>query len=444
MDKDPMKLKRMRHLLYSVVPIVAAVFCACSSGSDTAAVLDQGQQAAVIQTKMTLSIPATLDVRNLAVGASSTVLFGDRSQLLKGTTGYADSSSTGTVNADYLHNVKVGSITATGPVRVFENSTVDGSITSGQTITFGKDNSPDPKIEGGPVTVTGPIRPNTPLSVQQLSWTVPFNQVTGYPPAITSNTTLEPGGYGGLNVQKGTVTLKAGSYYIDSLTFEKDATISVNTSRGPVQVYIRTAFNDRGKWSASEPEKVLLGYLGTNLLALETPFAGTVVAPNARVRLAVRGTPHTGSVFAKEVELDPDVTLTFKPFSGWKTLVPGLITDAGADGGRDSGVPDAGGQGPGSGGSVNPGGDAAGSGAVAADGSAGGAGGADGGLDGSPGTPGGHTIVPTETTSSGLAPGASGEGSFRVTDNGQATFEIPIWMGVKQGGNPGFVIDQLQ
>lgn len=321
----------------SLIAILAAGG-ACSSGegpspADSVEVVGRARQAVVQAAAMSISVPSTSDFKNVAVGAAGTLLFGDRAQLLQAAGGFAESTTTGTAKARYGFTVKVGSITAAGPVEVMNNANIAGSIRAGGAVTFGINATPTP----GPasVTVSGTITSSAAVIPRALSWSVPFNLVTTSR-TITTSTTLAPGSYGSVNIQSGTVTLQAGTYYIDSLTLEPNATISVNASAGPVYVYIRTSFIDHGNWSTTAPENVLLGYFGSQLLALERPFAGTVVAPNARVRFAVGGTPHTGSVFAKEVELDPDVKFTFKPFSRWDGLIPDLTKDSDCDGAPDA------------------------------------------------------------------------------------------------------------
>jgi hypothetical protein len=322
--------------VFSIVAVMAAGGCLegewAAEGGETEDV-SSTKQALVVQTRMSITIPAALDFQRVAASASGLLLVGDRAQIVTTTAGlYADSASTGTVRAHYGYDAKVGSITAAGAVRVMDRGQVTGSIASGGDIRFGTNELTDPAPAN--VTVTGSITRNTLVPVQTLAWMVPYDTSTNNPTYGSGSNSLAPGSYGSVNVQGGTLNLRAGTYYIDRLTLEPNAIVNVNTTSGPVYIYVRTAFLHKGTWTASA-EKVFLGYFGTQLLALERTFAGTVVAPNARVRFAVGSTPHSGSVFAKEVEFDPNVRYTFRPFSRWDQINADPTVDADCDGASD-------------------------------------------------------------------------------------------------------------
>lgn len=298
------------------IGLLIATACTSTHSSDPVTAIEG---AVIVSVPMGFSVPAGVNYRQVAAASGSTLLLGDRSQLVTTTGGFADGSTSGVTKAHLGFNTKTGSITVAGSVEVMDGAAISGSIRAGQAATFGVNALADPSAAN--VTVTGTVQNNavvTPL--QSYGWTVPFNTSATTQTVTTGTTSLAPGSYSSVNVQGGTVTLQSGTYYIDNLTLEPAGTIAVNASAGPVLLYIRTSFVDHGTWSAASPDKVMLGYLGTTLLALEKPFSGTVVAPNSRVRLAVGGTPHRGTVFAKEVELDPDVKLTFVPFANWAAV----------------------------------------------------------------------------------------------------------------------------
>ncbi len=291
---------------------------ACSGAtSDAVESTSSDTEAATVPTHLGFTVPNGVDYRGSAVVSSGVLLLGDRSVLAKPGGGYASSSTTGSGAAHYGYDTRMGSITSSGSVEVFDRGAVNGFVTAGGSITFGQFHRLTP-AEGN-VTVTGAISPNASIGTKPFArgWDISFQTSTNNKTISTGTTSLAPGAYGSVNVQGGTLALSSGTYYIGSITLEPPAKISVTSSSGPTIIYVRTSFVDHGTWSASAPDKVLLGYLGTNLLALEKPFAGTVVAPNARIRLAVGNTPHQGAILGKETELDPGVTLTFKPFSRW-------------------------------------------------------------------------------------------------------------------------------
>ncbi|HWA71130.1 MAG TPA: DNRLRE domain-containing protein [Polyangiaceae bacterium] len=315
----------MKRLVRSLCPTAAlagfALLAGCGSENipeNIPETVSAARQAVIQNTAMSFSVPAGVSYRQVAVASSSTLLLGDRSQLLGATGGFSDASASGTTKAHLGFDTKTGSITVAASAEVMDRAVISGSIKAGQTTTFGQNGFPTPAQ--GNVTVSGTVQNNAAVTpLQSYTWTVPFNTSTTNVLLTTGTNNLAPGSYGSLNIQGGNLVLRAGTYYIDGITLESNGKITVDSSAGTVFVYVKSYFNHRGTWAATA-DKVMLGYLGTNLLALEKPFAGTVVAPNARVRYAVGGTPHQGGVFAKEVELDPDVKFTAKPFSNWGAL----------------------------------------------------------------------------------------------------------------------------
>jgi serine protease len=286
---------------------------ACAGGSSDLEENVGEQRHAVVQSqRISLTLPSSVDFRSVAAASGSAFLLGDRAQLLNPSGGFASSSHAGTTVATYGYDTRVGSITSIGPVKLLDRASVSGSVTTGQQVTYGQN--------PGSVVVSGPITTNAPLTPPSLiQWNVPFNVVTNNVTVTQGTNSLAPGSYGSVTLQNGGLTLRAGTYYIDRLTLEPNTTFTINSSGGPVFLYVRSSLIFRANMVGSA-DKLLLGYLGTQLANLERTFNGTIVAPNARVRLAVGNTPHTGAVLAKEVELDPGVKLTFRPFADWSQV----------------------------------------------------------------------------------------------------------------------------
>jgi serine protease len=306
----------VRSLSFAV--LTGAVLVAGCGEQNTSENVSVVQDAVIQNTPMSFSLPAGVNYWQVATASGSTLLLGDRSQLLGATGGFANASASGTTKARLGFETKTGSVTVAASGEVMDRATINGSLTAGGTWTFGQNAFPTPAQ--GNVTVSGTVQSGavvTPL--QTYSWTVPFNTSTTNVDLSSGTNNLAPGSYASLNIQGGNLVLRAGTYYVDRITLEPNGKITADSSAGSVFVYVKTSFVHHGSWVATA-DKVLLGYLGTNLLALEKPFAGTVVAPNARVRYAVGATPHQGTAFAKEVELDPDVKFTAKPFSNWSAL----------------------------------------------------------------------------------------------------------------------------
>jgi hypothetical protein len=98
------------------------------------------------------------------------------------------------------------------------------------------------------------------------------------------------------------------------LDLEPPSRLELDQTAGPVLLYVRTSIIDRGQIVsiAGTADGFVLGYAGTSPMVLETPFlAGTVIAPNAGITIASLGaTAFTGQLFAKDIDVRPDATVT--------------------------------------------------------------------------------------------------------------------------------------
>lgn len=206
----------------------------------------------------------------------------------------------------------VGSVLSVPSVTLRDRAKVDGNIQSGGTVT-----------RQNQTIVSGTVTANSPPAFDRWSWTVDFpppgeNLSVGPDGAAAP----PPGPMGDVTVfSRSTLRLRTGTYYLSSLALEPQAQVAVDTTRGPVVVYVRAGLTWRGGVTFNGPSnRFLVAYSGTNALALESPFTGTVIAPGASLRLAVGGATHTGAFFAKNLQLDPDVQVKFQPFVNWPDL----------------------------------------------------------------------------------------------------------------------------
>ncbi|MES1183828.1 MAG: DNRLRE domain-containing protein [Myxococcales bacterium] len=207
------------------------------------------------------------------------------------------------------NDARSGTILSQPAVTLGDRARVEGNVQSGGAINPGNQS-----------VVTGTSTPNTAVAFDPWSWTVNFpasSQNVVVPQA--GSTPISPGSFENVTVNnQGTLRLSTGTYYLNSFDLEPQAKIAVDTVAGPVLIYVRTGFTWRGAVNFTGPsDRLLVGYAGTDSIALETPFTGTFVAPDATVRLAVGATSHTGAFFAKNLQLDPDVRVTRLPFAGW-------------------------------------------------------------------------------------------------------------------------------
>ncbi|HEY5962072.1 MAG TPA: hypothetical protein VIV60_36195, partial [Polyangiaceae bacterium] len=164
-----------------------------------------------------------------------------------------------------------------------------------------------------------------------MTWQVPWPSTVqsaillgpDQPPTAQPPLSIAPGSYAGLNVQsRSRVALTTGTYFFDTFNTEPDAKVFVNTSSGPIFIYVRSQFRFHGPMvqNGGSEGRVLVGYLGLTNVDLEAGFVGTMVAPNASidVRRAAVG-QHRGAFFGKRIEVFSSGTVLHVPFA-WDFL----------------------------------------------------------------------------------------------------------------------------
>jgi hypothetical protein len=267
-----------------------------------------------------ITVPRGVDFRTVLFGGSNSVRVSDGVRVVSATAADGQTSSAGPVTTEIGSDAAVRSITSVAPAFIRSRARVDGFVRSGGTVTV-----------QSPVVVTGGITQNAVVTpVQRISWTVTF-PAPGAAVRVgpDQRRVLAPGAYGAVTVSsRATLALSAGSYFFDSLTTEPQSVLSINATGGPVFVYVAgnvlwratTAFA-----AGSGPANFLMGVVSANGLSLETAFAGTLVAPNAGLRLAPTPTGssgHRGQFFARDIQVEARQTVTYVRFANWATLVP--------------------------------------------------------------------------------------------------------------------------
>jgi hypothetical protein len=255
---------------------------------------------------LTLNYPNTTELADLAVLGQESVLVLNNARVTRAAGGYGTVASAGTLRTDIGIEARVGSVVSAPSVKLFDRSVVTGDVQTGGTIT-----------KGSLVTVTGQSLSGQALTpFKTLSWHVEYDLgTTAVDLGVNQTRTIVPGSYGAATIMSGAkLTLSTGTYYFTSFDLEPGGQIILNNAAGPVVVYVRGTVILRGSWQVSgRAGDLVLIATGTAPFAVETPFDGTLVAPRAGVRMAVGGTGHAGAVFAKTVQLDPNVVLTSRP-----------------------------------------------------------------------------------------------------------------------------------
>lgn len=131
--------------------------------------------------------------------------------------------------------------------------------------------------------------------------------------------TLDPGAYLGVTVSSGaTLSLKAGDYFFTSLTMESSSVLKMVSSTGATRIFLSTGLTWRPTVDSSVvPSRLFVEYLGSNTVVLESPFAGTMVAPQASLIIGSASgwtQSHRGSFMARAIEVQPMAKLQFVAF----------------------------------------------------------------------------------------------------------------------------------
>jgi serine protease len=307
---------RTAAVVLAALTIVSVV--ACRNRDEPPSAEESRSSALTIESRrVTISVPAGVDLRQVAVGAKGNLQVGNGAHILTSTGGFAPSTNAdlgASTTSVYGIESRVGPITSTTAVSLQDRMQVSGSVVSGRTVTRGAD-----------VTVSGAITQNAVLTpVQEVSWTVDFPLATADVTANSGQTrALTPGAYRNVTAfSNGTVSLSAGTYYLNQLDIEPQGRLVLNAAAGPIVIYVRATLIVRGSMTGATADKVLLAYLGPATLppAIDNSFGGTLVSSSAPVRLGVGSTTHSGAVFATGVQLDPNVRFTFRSFVGWDAI----------------------------------------------------------------------------------------------------------------------------
>ncbi|MBN2671287.1 MAG: hypothetical protein JXX29_06425 [Deltaproteobacteria bacterium] len=168
--------------------------------------------------------------------------------------------------------------------------------------------------------------PYTPVNIgANMEWSVNWPSVNGvYELEPDGALDLPPGNYTSVSVKpRAELTLHAGTYYFDHFYADSEAVIHLVGNGSAIIIYVRDSFTSRAALDHSySSEDFLLAFAGTTRVELDGPFAGTVVAPNATVRLApLNGGSHEGSFFASRVEAEARTPINLVPFAHWDLLL---------------------------------------------------------------------------------------------------------------------------
>ncbi|MBX3184757.1 MAG: hypothetical protein KIT72_04865 [Polyangiaceae bacterium] len=180
-------------------------------------------------------------------------------------------------------------------------------------------------VAGGGVmnhgAVAGQVTPSAAMALSDLSCL----QVTFPPSSATVDVlpgftkALAPGSYARVKLlPRAKLRLRAGSYFIKRFEALPLARVELDTTEGPVRLYVQDQLSMLGDWEAGAggAERILLSYLGSSPITWVRPFAGTLIAPNAAVTLGSWEGALRGAFFARELNVLPAVQVHHVRFRG--------------------------------------------------------------------------------------------------------------------------------
>lgn len=187
-----------------------------------------------------------------------------------------------------------------------------------------------PKVSGGVISQT--VTPKT--LTWKVDWPTSIIRDYNYTAEVApADVAIDPGSYGNFVFHRHRVFLKAGTYYLKNFDLEPASELHLDTSAGPVIVYVQSnlnssqglisraaVFTDKGS-----DGQMLLGFLGDAPAIVEGPFSGTLVAPRALIQLSrpnrTTPGPHRGAFFAKSFEgASSNILIQHIPFGGWDKI----------------------------------------------------------------------------------------------------------------------------
>jgi len=289
------------------------------SGSGSAPQEHSGESRAAIvvaaSKTFAISVPSGTTLAEQAIVSSQILALADRAAVKTASGASVGIANSGVVpggDTNLGTDTLVGAITSKPSVTLGDRARVEGNVLSAGAV-----------APHNQTVVTGTVTQYGTPSFDRWSWTVDLpasSENLSLPPDRVAS--LSPGSFENITVfSRSTLRLRTGTYYFGSFDVEPQATLAIDTTRGPVVLYVRGSLIWRGSINFTGPtDRLLIGYAGADSVALETTFTGTFVAPDASLRLAVGATSHVGAFFAKNLQLDPGVQVKFVPFSGWDDL----------------------------------------------------------------------------------------------------------------------------
>jgi DNA-binding protein YbaB len=233
--------------------------------------------------------------------------------------GFGSIGNAGTQATEIGPQCSMGNLLSRPAVIIGPQTEVHGSLTT-----------EDVLVADPTVIVDGQTQQNTAVVLPILQVHVQFPPTASNPINVGSGAqlTAAPAYYRSITLaSRATLTVSSGVYFTDSLTIGSGSTVVVNATNGPVILWVKNALTFAGslKDAAGAFPRIWIGYIGTAGVSLQTPFQGSIVAPNAQITLATVGAPnHVGSFHAQSLQIAPGQTICHHPFELPFPSIPGV------------------------------------------------------------------------------------------------------------------------
>ncbi len=299
--------------------VLAAALVATGCSAESAEVESVGDvveaTTTVLGGALQVDLPDGISLEGTALAASGQLSINDRASVFGAVSGLGVAVNVGTGTTTVGADARVGDVLGGGNLTLRDRALIARNAQAGGTLSRGSN-----VVVNGTISQRAPLKPKV-----NRSWLVAFSDsATNVTLNSGQNQTHLPGTFGNVTVNAGAkLTLKAGTYNINSLKLEPQSTLKLDTSAGPIIVNVKNELIFRGSVEsrASVASKALFAYLGSNLVSLDAPFAGTLLAPNATIKAeSLNGATHYGAFFGRDVELHQGGNLQHVPFAHWSSL----------------------------------------------------------------------------------------------------------------------------
>jgi hypothetical protein len=258
--------------------------------------------------RVELRVPSSGDISEVAL-LGDEVRLGDGVRVVDPITGEpAAVAATGAAGITLGSGASTGALTSAGGARLGSMARAVGAVQLTGTLTLASD-----------AEVTGSVAQNVPATAPRtLSWDVHWpSTFLGHVNLSAGQVQqISPGHHGDVAVREGALlSLGAGAYYLDALVLDAGATLQVDNAAGPVRIFVRDRLTYRGQIVRTHAAaNVLVVYLGTSAVAVESALDASLWAPNATLTLHPTPTAHSGSFVAKVVDVLPGSVIERRPY----------------------------------------------------------------------------------------------------------------------------------